>query len=54
MRVIDLESGHTVQAANDEDLVTAVREVDDAPEMDLGDEELRELISSRAYEATDS
>ncbi len=54
MRVIDLESGDTVQAANDEDLFTAVREHEDAPEKDLGDDELRELISSRAYDATDS
>jgi len=54
MRVIDLDSGQSVQAANDDDLATAIRELDDAPEKDLGDEELRELISSRAYEATDS
>lgn len=54
MRVIDLDSGHTVQAANDDDLVKAVRDLGDAPEADLADEELRELISRRAYDATDS
>ncbi len=54
MRVIDLDSGHTVQAANDDDLAKAIRELEDAPERELGDEELRELISSRAYDAMDS
>lgn len=54
MRVIDLDSGHTVQAANDDDLVKAIRELEGAPERDLSDDELRELIGSRAYDAMDS
>lgn len=56
MRVIDLECGHTMQAANDEDLFETVREhVDEEhADFDLSDEEIREQIAKQAYEATDS
>ncbi|MEA2332454.1 MAG: hypothetical protein QOH58_2592 [Thermoleophilaceae bacterium] len=56
MRVIDCECGRTLQAANDDDLATQVRaHVDeDHPDMQLTDEQARELVAARAYEASDS
>ncbi len=56
MRVIDCDCGKTLQAANDDDLFKAAREhVDEAhPDMQLSDEQVRDLVSERAYEATDS
>jgi hypothetical protein len=56
MRVIDCDCGKTLQAANDDDLYKAAREhVDEAhPDMQLSDEQVRNLVSERAYEATDS
>jgi predicted small metal-binding protein len=56
MRVLDCECGQTLQAANDDELVQAAREhVDEAhPDMELSDEQLRSMISDRAYSATDS
>ena len=56
MRVIDCDCGHTLQAANDDDLVKAAREhVDRAhPDMKLTDEQVRDLVAQRAYEASDS
>jgi len=56
MRVIDLDIGVTLQAANDDDLAKAVRghyeqsRPDDRP----SDEEIRKLVADQAYEATDS
>jgi hypothetical protein len=56
MRVIDCDCGHTLQAANDDDLFKAAREhVDQAhPDMKLTDEQVRDLVAQRAYEASDS
>ncbi len=56
MRVIDLDDGVTLQAANDEDLFKSVRTHYDEQQRDkeLSDEEIRELIDRRAYSATDS
>jgi hypothetical protein len=56
MRVIDCDCGHTLQAANDDDLFKAAREhVDrDHPDMSLSDDELRNLVAEKAYDATDS
>jgi hypothetical protein len=56
MRVIDCECGKTLQAANDDDLADAVREhvAEDHPDMDLSDEQAREMISSQAYDAQDA
>jgi hypothetical protein len=56
MRIIDCECGKTLQAANDDDLAGAVREhvAEDHPDMDLSDDQVRELVSSRAYDASDS
>jgi predicted small metal-binding protein len=56
MRVIDCDCGHTLQAANDEDLVKVTREhVDQAhSDMALSDEQVRGLVEEQAYTATDS
>lgn len=56
MRVIDCDCGETLQAANDEDLVERVREHVDAehPDMGLDEAGVRDLVASRAYEASDS
>jgi predicted small metal-binding protein len=56
MRVIDCDCGHTLQAANDDDLFKAAREhVDQVhPDMGLSDEQIRDLVAERAYEASDS
>jgi hypothetical protein len=56
MRVIDCECGKTLQAANDEDLAVAVREhvAADHPDMELSDEQAREIVSAQAYDAQDS
>ena len=56
MRVIDCECGHTLQAANDDDLSRVVREhVDERhPDMELTDDGVRELVSDKAYTASDS
>jgi hypothetical protein len=56
MRVIDCDCGRTLQAANDDDLTSMVRRhVDEEhPDMELSDDQARELVSSRAYEASDS
>ena len=52
MRVIDLGSGETLQAANDEDLFKTVRA--HLPEEELSDDEIRQLIADKAYDASDS
>jgi len=56
MRVLDCDCGQTLQAANDDDLAAAVREhTDEAhPDTQLSDEQARELVADRAYEASDS
>jgi hypothetical protein len=56
MRVIDCECGKTLQAANDDDLADAVRDhmAEDHPDMDLSDDQVREMVSSQAYDAQDS
>jgi predicted small metal-binding protein len=56
MRVIDCACGKTLQAANDDDLAKAVREhaEEDHPEMDMSDDDARELVSAEAYDAQDS
>ena len=55
MRVLDCDCGATLQAANDDDLFRAAREhVDEAHGDGMSDDQLRELIASQAYEATDS
>jgi predicted small metal-binding protein len=56
MRVIDCDCGRTLQAANDDDLEKAMRaHVDEAhPDLKLTDDQVRELVAERAYEASDS
>jgi predicted small metal-binding protein len=56
MRVIDCDCGQTLQAGNDEDLVSEVRAHVDAEHSDteMTDDQVRELVSARAYEASDS
>ena len=56
MRVIDCDCGHTLQAANDDDLLKAARaHVDEQhPEMQLSDDQVRELVAQKAYDASDS
>jgi predicted small metal-binding protein len=56
MRVIDCDCGATLQAANDDDLAKRVREhVDEAhADMQLDDQQVRDLVAERAYSASDS
>jgi predicted small metal-binding protein len=56
MRVIDCDCGHTLQAANDEDLFKVTREHLDQEHdgAELSDEQVRGLIEEQAYTATDS
>ena len=56
MRILDCDCGQTLQAANDDELAHAARKhVEEAhPDMDLSDDQIRGLISEKAYTATDS
>ena len=56
MRVIDCDCGRTLQAANDDDLQKAAREhiAEVHPDMQLSDDQVRELVAEQAYEASDS
>ena len=55
MRVIDLDTGDTLQAANDEDLRKVVAEwLAQQGEPPMSDEQIAELVANRAYDATDS
>jgi Protein of unknown function (DUF1059) len=56
MKVIDCDCGQTLQAGNDDDLFKQTRaHVDqEHPDMQLTDDQVRELVSTKAYEASDS
>jgi len=56
MRVIDCDCGVTLQAANDAELATCVREhvESDHPDMQLDDDQARALVAEKAYSAMDS
>ncbi len=56
MRVIDCDCGKTLQAANDDDLADAVRGhiAEDHPDMELSDDQVKELVAERAYDALDA
>jgi predicted small metal-binding protein len=56
MRVIDCSCGETLQAANDDDLVNRVRaHVEEAhPDMQLDEQQARQMVSDQAYDASDS
>ncbi len=55
MRAIDCDCGHHMEAANDEELFTKARaHVDqDHPEMQLTDEQIRQIVAERAYDKAD-
>jgi hypothetical protein len=54
VRVIDLDTGDTLQAANDDDLVRAVLGYYEDRGQPTGEDEARRLVSERAYTASDS
>ena len=56
MRVLDCDCGATLQAANDDDLLQEARKhVDEQhSDMEMSDDQLRGLVSEKAYDATDS
>jgi predicted small metal-binding protein len=56
MRVLDCDCGKTLQAGNDDDLAIQVREHvgESHPDTELSDDQARELVADRAYEASDS
>ena len=56
MRVLDCECGKTLQAANDDDLADAVRGhvAEDHPDMEMSDDQAKELVAQQAYDAGDS
>jgi hypothetical protein len=56
MRVIDCDCGHTLQAANDDDLVTVTRDhlKEAHPDMELDDEGVRAFVADKAYDAMDA
>ena len=56
MRVMDCDCGVTLQAGNEDDLVKEARaHVDqEHPDMRLTDEQVRNLVADKSYEASDS
>jgi hypothetical protein len=54
MRVIDLDTGDTLQAANDDDLVRVVRSFYEARDEPIADDFAARLVSERAYDAGDA
>jgi hypothetical protein len=54
MRVIDLDTGDTLQAANDEDLVKAVTGYYEERGTPIDESDAAQLVSVRAYDALDS
>jgi hypothetical protein len=56
MKVIDCDCGKTLQAANDDDLATQVRDHvhESHADSELTDEQAHDLVADRAYEASDS
>ena len=56
MRVIDCTCGHTVQAANDDDLTDRVKQhlADEHPDQQMSDDEIRAFVGDKAYDASDS
>ena len=56
MRVIECDCGATLQAETDEELESSVREhvASDHPDMQLDDDQVRDLIASKAHTANDS
>jgi hypothetical protein len=54
MRVIDLDTGDTLQAANDDDLAKVVAQWAAENDQRMSDDDIAELVARRAYDATDS
>jgi predicted small metal-binding protein len=56
VRVIDCECGTTIKAANEEELEQQVRRhlESDHPGDDMGDDDVRELVAARSYDAMDA
>ena len=54
MRVIDLDTGDTLQAANEDDLVKAVKGFYDDRGTPIDDAEVKRLVAERSYDAADS
>jgi predicted small metal-binding protein len=56
MQMLDCDCGHTLQAANDEELFRAARQHVDQehPDMNMSDDQVRQLVAEKAYSATDS
>jgi hypothetical protein len=54
MRVIDLDTGDTLQAANDDDLRKAVSGFYEEHGEPMSDDDVAQLVANRAYDATDS
>ena len=56
MRVLDCDCGATLQAANDDDLFQEARKhVDEQhADMNMSDDQVRGIVSEKAYDATDS
>lgn len=54
MRVIDLDTGDTLQAANDADLAKAVQSYYSDRSEPLTADDAASLVDNRAYDATDS
>ena len=56
MRVIDCDCGHTLSAANDDDLADCVKKhlSEDHPDQQMSDDEVRTFVGEKAYSASDS
>jgi len=54
MRVIDLDTGDTIQAANDRELAQAVETFYADQGLSMTGDEATDLVAERAYDATDS
>ena len=54
MRGIDLDTGDTLQAANDDDLRKAVVGFYADRNEPIGEDDVAQLVERRAYDATDS
>jgi hypothetical protein len=54
MRVIDLDTGDTLQAANDDDLAKAVNRFYEDHGTPIDEADAAKLVADRAYDAGDS
>jgi predicted small metal-binding protein len=56
MQVIDCDCGHTLQAANDDDLLQVARQhmEQEHGNQQVSDDELKRMIADQAYTAMDS